>query len=69
MLALIRKSKKCNMVNLTTIQESVSVKQDEGKKVKAHNFYYHTKGGGDDDDLVFPPITTKMRSKQLPLIS
>lgn len=50
------------MVNLTTIQESVSVKQDEGKKVKAHNFYYHTKGGGDNDDLVFPPITTKMRS-------
>ena len=64
-----KKSRKKNMVVLTSMHDNVRVTKDERRKPQVHTFYDHTKGGIDVVDLISSNCSTRIKSKRWPLNS
>ena len=62
-----KKSRKKNVVVLTSMQDNIRVTKDERRKPQVHTFYGHTKGGVDVVDLISSNFSTRIKSKRWPL--
>ena len=58
-----KKSRKKNVIVLTSMYDNVRVTKDERRKPQVHKFYDHTKGGADFGDLISSNCSTRIKSK------
>ena len=62
-----KKSRKKNVIVLSTMHDSLNVTNDQRKKPQIHSMYDHTKGDVDVVDLLSISHSTRIKSKRLPI--